>query len=415
MRGALSVSAATALVKECLEQGITPLWVEGEISDFVAHRSGHFYFTVKDAEAQLRCVMFRGANARLRFTPRDGLQCALFGRISVYPRSGQYQLIAERMQPVGEGELQAAFQALKERLQNEGLFAPERKRRLPAIPERIGIVTSPTGAAIRDIQRVLRRRWPPIAIVLRPTVVQGREAAADIVAGIEALDRRADIDLIIVGRGGGSLEDLWAFNEEPVARAIAAAKLPIISAVGHEIDFTIADFVADLRAPTPSAAAELAVPDARDVLTGAGSDLRRCARAVRRRLDEGRLRLEGLARSRALVSPLDRVRQASQRADELLQRCARAAESRLRRAGERAAAVAGRLEALNPGSVLERGYAVAFDERGRLVTRAAALSAGDCLRVVLREGAVRCRVERAEDAAALAALLGRSAPRAAGP
>ena len=276
VRETLSVSAATALVKQCLEQGIGPLWVEGEICDFVAHRSGHFYFTVKDAEAQLRCVMFRGANLRLRFLPRDGMQCALFGRVTVYARNGQYQLIAERLHPVGEGELQAAFLALKERLEQEGLFAPERKRRLPAIPESIGIVTSPTGAAIRDIQRVLRRRWPPIRIVLRPTVVQGREAAADIVAGIRALDRRQDIDVIIIGRGGGSLEDLWAFNEEGVARAVAAARLPVISAVGHEIDFTIADFVADLRAPTPSAAAELAVPDAREVLAGAGTDLRRC-------------------------------------------------------------------------------------------------------------------------------------------
>jgi exodeoxyribonuclease VII large subunit len=409
MRPSLTVSAATQLVKECLEREITPLWVEGEISNFVAHRSGHFYFTLKDPQAQLRCVMFRSANARLRFMPRDGMQCVLFGRITVYERSGQYQLVAEHLEPVGEGELQAAFLALKERLQQEGLFDAARKRRLPAMPQAIGIVTSPTGAAIRDLQRVLRRRWPAVRIVLRPTAVQGREAASDLVAGIEALSRREDIDLIIVGRGGGSLEDLWAFNEERVARAIAAARWPVISAVGHEIDFTIADFVADLRAPTPSAAAEMAVPDAREVLAGARAVLARCARAVTRRVAEARLRLQGLARSRALENPLDRVRQSSQRADELLQRCLRGTAAAARSTRARLAGLSARLEALNPGAVLERGYAVAFDQAGRLVTRGRDLAIGDALQLVLRDAAVRCRVEAVEDSQHLSALLGETA------
>ncbi|MFH1143945.1 MAG: exodeoxyribonuclease VII large subunit [Candidatus Eisenbacteria bacterium] len=410
MRQSLTVSAATEIIKECIEQGVGPLWVEGEISDFVAHRSGHFYFAVKDAEARLRCVMFRSANQRLRMLPQDGLQCLLFGRVSVYGRSGQYQLIVERLQPLGEGELQAAFLALKERLEREGLFDTARKRKLPAMPGTIGIVTSPTGAAIRDLERVLRRRWPPVRIILRPAIVQGREAAADIVAGIEALSRRDEIDLIIVGRGGGSLEDLWAFNEERVARAIAAARHPVISAVGHEVDVTIADFVADLRAPTPSAAAEMAVPDMRDVLAAARSDLRRCARAVWRRLDDGRLRLEGLSRSRALQSPLDQVQQASQRADELILRIGRATSAACRRARERLAGIAGRVGALNPGAVLERGYAAVFDEGGRLVSRVGDLRVGDGLRVVLQGGSLRCRVEQVDGGRSLLEALGLRGP-----
>ncbi len=406
----LSVKAATTLIKSCIEQGIGPLWVEGEISNFVAHSSGHFYFSLKDPEAQLRCVMFRGANSRLRFRPKDGMQCMLFGRVTVYERSGQYQLIVERLDPVGEGRRQAALLALKERLQGEGLFDAARKRKLPAMPRTIGIVTSPTGAAIRDLQRVLTRRWPPIRIILRPTVVQGVDAPADIVAGIEALARRTDIDLLIVGRGGGSSDDLWAFNEEIVVRAIAASPTPVISAVGHEIDFTLADFAADLRAPTPSAAAELAVPEAREVLGVARSNLSRCTRAVGRKMHEARLRLEGIARGRALQNPLDRIRQLAQRADELMARARQSALNLERTERARLAGVIARIEALHPAAVLERGFAIAFDEGGDLVTRAGSLSQGACVRLVLREGVLRCRVEEEEDGASIDALLGRKAP-----
>ncbi|MBP7669525.1 MAG: exodeoxyribonuclease VII large subunit [Candidatus Eisenbacteria bacterium] len=406
----LSVKAATALIKSCIEQGIGPLWVEGEICNFVAHSSGHFYFSVKDPEAQLRCVMFRGANSRLRFRPKDGMQCMLFGRVTVYERSGQYQLIVERLDPVGEGRRQAALLALKERLQGEGLFDAARKRKLPAMPRTIGIVTSPTGAAIRDLQRVLSRRWPPIRIILRPTVVQGVDAPGDIVAGIEALALRTDIDLLIVGRGGGSSDDLWAFNEEIVVRAIAASPTPVISAVGHEIDFTLADLAADLRAPTPSAAAELAVPEVREVLGVARSNLSRCARAVGRKMHEARLRLEGIARGRALQNPLDRIRQLAQRADELMARARQSAMNLERAERARLAGVIARIQALHPAAVLERGFAIAFDEGGDLVTRAGSLSQGACVRLVLREGVLRCRVEEEEDAASIDALLGREAP-----
>jgi exodeoxyribonuclease VII large subunit len=389
----MTVTQATALVRECIEQGLGPLWVEGEISNFIAHRSGHFYFTLKDSEAQLRCVMFRGSNWRVRTVLRDGMQCAVFGRIGVYERSGQYQLIAERLVPVGEGELQLAYAALKARLADEGLFAPERKRPLPAYPGTIGVVSSPTGAAIRDIERVLRRRWPPIRIVLRPTLVQGAQAAPDIVSAIEAFNARDDIDLLIVGRGGGSLEDLWAFNEEAVARAIAAARVPVIAAVGHATDETIADFVADLRAPTPSAAAELAVPDYRETLAEARTHLRRGARALAHRLEALTLRLKVIERSHALKSPLEHLRQMAQRADEIMTRMHLALRQNVRATHQRVERLAGTLEALRPTAVLGRGYALAFDRHGGLVTSVEGVGVGDALRVLLGDGELHCRVE----------------------
>jgi exodeoxyribonuclease VII large subunit len=389
----LTVSEATARIRACLDEGLGPLWVEGEISNFVAHRSGHFYFTLKDAACQLRCVMFRNANLRLRFLPQDGMQGALFGRITVYERSGQYQLLVERLLPLGAGELQLAFDQLKERLAAEGLFAPERKQRLPIFPETIGVATSPSGAVIRDIQRVLRRRWPPVRIVLRPTQVQGPGAAADIARAIEELNRCPGIDLLIVGRGGGSLEDLWAFNEEIVARAITASRLPVISAVGHETDTTISDFVADLRAPTPSAAAESAVRDFREVLGEVRGTLQRCERGAGRRLSELRLRLISIEKGPALRSPLDRVRQAAQRADELLQRALRGAQVTLTAVREKLARLAVQLDALSPEAVLERGYALVFDESGGLVPGTHGTAPGARLRVQLRDGDLDCRVE----------------------
>lgn len=398
MQPRLSVSEATALIKRCLEEGVGALWVEGEISNFLAHRSGHLYFTLKDSEAQLRCVMFRGSAWRLRQALRDGLQCVAQGRVTVYARGGQYQLVVERLLPVGEGELQLAYQALKEKLAAEGLFAVERKRPLPRYPTAIGVATSPTGAALRDIERILRRRWPAVRIVLRPTLVQGPEAAPDIVAAIEELNRRQDLDLLIVGRGGGSLEDLWAFNDEAVARAIAGSRLPVISAVGHEVDETIADFAADLRAPTPSAAAELAVPDVRETLTALRRLEQRVRRALAALLATLRLRLQALERSAALRSPRDRLLQNMQRVDELLGRIQYAAGQSLRHLEQRLARAAGRIEALSPRAVLARGYALAFDERGRLLAGAGAAVPGEGLRVLFHDGALRCRIEAREPA-----------------
>jgi exodeoxyribonuclease VII large subunit len=393
MEPRLTVSEATALVKRCIEEGLDPLWIEGELSNFLAHRSGHLYFTLKDERAQLRCVMFRGVAWRLRVTLQDGMQCVAFGRVTVYERGGQYQLVVERLVPIGAGELQLAYAALKERLEREGLFASERKRRLPAYPHTIGLVTSPTGAALRDIERILRRRWPPVRIILRPTLVQGPEAAPEIIRAIEALNQRPDIELLIVGRGGGSIEDLWAFNDEGVARAIAASRLPVISAVGHEIDETIADFVADLRAPTPSAAAELAVPDYRETLRDARTRLDRCRRALERRRRELQLRLRGIERSHALRSPLDRLRQMSQRCDELLARVQLATAQSLRWTRERLKRTLEAVEALRPTAVLGRGYALAFDSRGALVRSVATLRVGDPIEVRVSDGTLQCRVE----------------------
>jgi exodeoxyribonuclease VII large subunit len=394
MQQRLTVSEATSFIKACIDEGVPPLWVEGEISNFVAHTSGHFYFSLKDARAQLRCVMFRGANARLRFHPCDGSNCAALGRVTVYPRNGQYQLIVERLLPLGAGELQAAFEALKQRLETEGLYDAARKRRLPTYPESIGVVTSRTGAAIRDIVKILRRRWPPIRIVLRPTQVQGEGAARSIVEAIEAFNRSGDVDLLIVGRGGGSLEDLWAFNEEVVARAIAASEIPVISAVGHETDTTIADFVADLRAPTPSAAAELAVRDFREVLSSARVALDRCARALMRAIESLRLRVDALGRSYALRSPLDRLLQETQRADDLLRRAAQGLAATLTRTRDRIGYLEGRIEALSPSGVLQRGYAMALDHEGLLIRSVMDVESGDSLRVELRDGVLSCRVEK---------------------
>ncbi len=414
MQEHLTVSEVTALVKDTLEGALGPLWVEGEISNFVAHTSGHFYFSLKDDAAQLRCVMFRGANRRLRFTPEDGLLCTALGHITVYARSGQYQLIVERMAPLGAGELQLAFERLKARLAAEGLFDPARKKDLPLYPETIGVVTSPTGAAIRDIIRVLRRRWPPVRIVLRPVRVQGAGAAEEIAQGLADLDRWGGADLIIVGRGGGSIEDLWAFNEEVTARAIAQAHTPVISAVGHEIDTTIADFVADVRAPTPSAAAEVAVPDAAQLMTGLERLDLRCRTAMRSRLRELDLRLEALRRSRVLASPVDRLQQESQRADELLQRCRRALDARLARLTDRVAGLRAHIEALGPLRVLERGYALVYDSGGRLLRSPGSSAAGDRIEVQWHRGRARCRIEEIEVDATAVSGVGRPAGRASG-
>jgi len=388
----ISVSEATALVKECIEEGLAPFWVEGEVSNFVAHTSGHFYFSLKDAHSQLRCVMFRGANRRLRFRPENGMACAAFGQVGVYAPSGQYQLIAVRMLPAGEGELQVAFEALKRRLEGEGLFAPERKRPLPAFPRVVGVVTSPPGAALRDITRVLQRRWPPVSILLYPAKVQGEGAARQIAAGIAALEAHGEAELLIVGRGGGSLEDLWAFNEEMTARAIAEASVPVISAVGHETDVTIADFVADLRAPTPSAAAELAVRDYRETIAECQGLLQRSGRGLLRNLERMQLKLDALRRSRALQSPIDRLHQENQRADELFERSRRAVLGYLTQRTERLEGLGSRLEALNPETVLQRGYAVARDARGGVLRSASAVAVDDEIEVELGAGRLRCRV-----------------------
>ncbi|MGB7561271.1 MAG: exodeoxyribonuclease VII large subunit, partial [Candidatus Acidiferrales bacterium] len=310
------VSELTLRVRDMLEGEFPDIWVEGEVSNFHSAQSGHLYFTLKDEKAQVRCVCFRDQVRGLKFRPEDGLKITVRGSVSVYEPRGEYQIYVSHIEPVGLGALQLAFDQLKRQLQAEGLFDESRKKALPALPRRIGIVSSPTGAAIRDIVRVLRRRFPNLHVLLYPVKVQGEDAADEIVRAIRYFNRAALVDVIIVARGGGSLEDLWAFNEEAVARAIAASEIPIITGIGHETDTTIADFVADVRAPTPSAAAEIVVRTRAEFEKHIAECARQLAQQMRYMLSEKRHRLRDLATHRAFRRPEDLLRRNHQRLDE---------------------------------------------------------------------------------------------------
>jgi len=434
-----SVSRLAEEVRLLLDGAFPLLWVEGEISNLARPRSGHVYFTLKDERAQVRCALFRNRSARLRFTPENGERVLLRARISLYVPRGDFQLIVEHMEPAGHGALQRAFEALKARLDAEGLFAAERKRPLPSPPRRIGIVTSPTGAALRDVLTVLRRRFPALAVLVYPVPVQGEGAAEAIAAAIRRAGERAEVDALLVTRGGGSLEDLWAFNEEVVARAIHASPLPVVSAVGHEVDVSIADLVADQRAPTPSAAAELLSPDGEAWQRDLTAVLTRLAAAQRRRLGEHAEHLAGLERRLQAQHPGRRLQERAQRLDEIEQRLARGLRERLGRAdtrlgharerllaqdprlrigrlGERTAALHHRLaaaaerdlerrgarlrasaralEAVSPLATLGRGYAIVRnDDDGRILRRAADAPVGGRVHAQLHEGALLCTVE----------------------
>ena len=438
-----TVSEITAGVKACLESEFSEVCVEGEISNLAAAASGHLYFGLKDKGAQMRCVCFRGKARFLKFRAEDGLQVVASGNLSVYEPRGDYQLIVDFMEPKGFGSLQLAFEQLKARLQAEGLFDAQHKKPLPLLPRCIGIVTSPTGAAIQDILRILHRRHENVRILIYPARVQGPGAAAEIAAGIRALNRFADIDVMIVGRGGGSLEDLWAFNEEIVARAIFESRIPVISAVGHEVDFTIADFVADLRAPTPSAAAELVVSQKNAMLEQVGvlenrlqqsfqfrlSQLRNQVLALsadrvfasvegrlgfyRQRLDELSFRLENRlrgrlgelkGRERLLAADLGRfdLRQIMRLRRETLggqfARLQAAARLFLQSTRGKVQALDNSLQALSPLAVLERGYAICRDARGNIVKDAATLQPGDSFSVRLARGQVQGQAQEIQPA-----------------
>lgn len=391
----ITVSQLAALLREVVEDNFFQVLVEGEISGFTAPGSGHWYFSLKDADAQLRGVMFRPQNRLLPFLPENGMHVIVSGRLSVYPQRGEVQLIVESILPQGVGSLQVAFEQCKARLATEGLFAPERKRPLPYFPRCIGVVTSPTGAAIHDLLQVLHRRHAGVRILLRPVRVQGEGAAAEIAEAIADLNRHGGVEVLIVGRGGGSLEDLWAFNEEIVARAIHASAIPVISAVGHEIDYTIADFVADLRAPTPSAAAEMVIQSRLEL----ENHLDHLAMRLGHRM-QGNLRLltervESLGRR--LVSPRQELRRCRQRQEEMARRLQTAMERRLAGAQGALATLAGRLDVLSPLRTLERGYAIAFAEKsGRAVLSAAEVTAGDRLRLRFAVGEARAVIEKTD-------------------
>jgi exodeoxyribonuclease VII large subunit len=432
-----SVSELNRLARQALEQDLPLVWVAGEISNLARPASGHLYFSLKDERAQVRCAMFRGANRGLRFVPGNGDQVLARGRVSIYEPRGEFQLIVEHLEAAGEGLLRRRLEELKQRLAAEGLFSAERKQPLPALPQQIGVVTSPTGAAIRDILHVLARRFPAIPVVVYPVPVQGAQASGQIAAALATAAARAECDVLILARGGGSLEDLWAFNEEILVRAIVACPIPIVTGVGHEIDFTLADFAADVRAPTPSAAAELVVPDQRawlrqladmqaqlrsavvrriaagsSLLVQLGGRLSRShpgymLRQNEQRLDELRQRLTGsmqhlLAMRRLEISgaasqlraygPAARLGAAVLHVGTLHQRLGAATARSLQATSSRLAVAAGRLQAISPLATLGRGYAIVQDAAGGIVRDAGKLQPGDTISARLARGTLTAKV-----------------------
>ena len=392
-KNVITITDLTRQIKFSLESSFPRVWVEGEISNFKQHTSGHLYFTLKDEGAQLSALMWRSRVANLTFQPGDGMKVIARGSITVYSPRGNYQLDVDQIQPLGLGELQLAFERLKQKLDTEGLFDAEHKKPIPEYPECIGLITSETGAALQDIRSVLSRRHPSVEVVLAPVRVQGTGAAEEIADAIKYMNQYGGIDVLIVGRGGGSLEDLWAFNEEVVARAIYTSKIPIISAVGHEIDFSIADFVADLRAPTPSAAAELVVRDRGELLEDIGNLCYTMRGALDNQLSGLREQTASLVTSYSFNRPKDLVREFSQRVDELERSLGISFAHAARIVHQKYNSLQRQLQALNPGGVLKRGYAIVRKE-GRIVSNAGLLGYGDEADIQFHDGTVGVKVER---------------------
>jgi len=427
------------MAKRLLESHFDFIWIEGELSNLAQPGSGHWYFSLKDDSAQVRCAMFRNRNQRVKMPLANGKQVLVRARVSLYEGRGEFQLIVEHMEDAGAGALQRAFEVLKQKLSDEGLFDPQRKRKLPELPTRLAIITSPTGAAVRDILTVLGRRPPSIEVCILPVAVQGEEAAPGIVRALAIAQKDGNFDAIVLARGGGSMEDLWAFNEEVVARAIAASSITVISAVGHETDFTIADFVADARAPTPSAAAEMLSPDRRELLLNLQASETKLLRALSARLNLAAAELASLRR--ALRHPGERLREQAQRIDHfelrlrrgiqqqlaerrhlravnnshlrrlspgprlqhlhlslahLIKRYRRASRSQLELSGQRLALLSGKLHSLSPLATLQRGYAIVTDNKERVVTSAAAVQTGDRLTTRLAQGRIHSTVDACE-------------------
>jgi len=385
----LTVSALTFVLKEVVETAFPHVWVSGEISNFMRAGSGHVYFTLKDDAAQLKAVMWRSTAQRVRFDLRDGMEVIVAGAIQVYESRGQHQIVIEQLQPKGIGPLELAFRQLQQKLAAEGLFAPERKRPLPQFPRRIALVTSPSGAAVRDMIQVMTRRWPRANIIVVPVAVQGDQAAGQIAAALRRVHTIPDVDVVICGRGGGSLEDLWAFNEEVVARAIHDCRVPVVSAVGHEVDVTIADLVADRRALTPSEAAELVVPLESDVRIELDLIRQRLIGSLRQQTQRARLRLDSIADRRCLSRPLDRIHELSRRLDELEGRLKRSGKQVVDAARQQLHALASSLNALSPLAVLDRGYSLTKRvSDGELVRDASMLAVGDQISTLLSSGSI---------------------------
>ncbi|WNQ09390.1 exodeoxyribonuclease VII large subunit [Paenibacillus aurantius] len=441
----LSIKELNRLIKRKLEGDYTlqDVWVRGEISNFTHHSSGHMYFTLKDAESRLKSIMFASYNQRLPFLPKEGTRVLARGSISVYERDGQYQFYVNQMQPDGIGSLYLAFEQLKKKLEEEGLFSPERKKPIPKFPKAIGVVTSPSGAAVRDILITLRRRYPMVNIIIHPVLVQGKGAASSIAKAIEAMNRHGEADVLIVGRGGGSLEELWAFNEEIVARSIFASRIPILSAVGHETDFTIADFVADVRAATPTAAAELAVPHIMELQQQLYYHSQRLQRGLLKKLEQKRERLNRLNRSPVLQNPKRQLQQPAQRLDRMTEQLLYRMRHRLNASTQKTAKLNQKLSAFNPKDqilyarrrvntaerqmlqaiqvavraskarlssqlrqldalsplkVMQRGYSLVYDEKEKsLINSVSKVQPGDLIRVRMTDGRLTCHVWSMED------------------
>ncbi len=395
--GALTVTQLNEYVKRILDgtPQLISIYVKGEISNFKNHYgTGHYYFTLKDEGGQLRAVMFKFSAAKMKFMPENGMKVTAHGRISAFVRDGTYQLYCDGMEPDGVGALYIAYEQLKKRLEAEGLFDASKKRPLPKIPMRVGIITSATGAAIRDMINVCGRRFPAAKLVLYPSLVQGSGAPAELISGVQYFNATKSVDVIIIGRGGGSIEDLWAFNDESLARAIAASQIPIISAVGHETDFTICDFVTDKRAPTPSAAAELAVPDTEELKRKIQNIVTREANILYAMLKMRRDKLTSLSSTRAMTNPMNFLDDRRMMAGILAERLVRAEENHIQMRKSLLAQEAGRLEALNPLAVISRGYSAVYKTDGSLVKRIEDVKKGDKVEFKTIGGVAVCTVDK---------------------
>ncbi|MBN1526565.1 MAG: exodeoxyribonuclease VII large subunit [Candidatus Omnitrophica bacterium] len=389
-----TVTELTKYIRVILEDSFPNVWIEGEISNYTLHSSGHMYFSLRDANSVLKCAMFKRANEKLKFKPKDGMKVICFGSISVYEARGDYQLIVQEIEPKGVGALQLQFQQLKERLFKEGLFDERHKIRIPFLPMRIGVVTSPTGAAIRDILNISRRRFSNVEIIINPVKVQGEGAKDEIAAAIRQFNKLANIDVMIVTRGGGSLEDLWPFNEEAVARAIYDSEIPVISAVGHEIDYTISDFVADFRAPTPSAAAELVIPNKDDLVGLIRTSVTRLKNALINELEMLQEKLAKLRGSYVLRQPLNMVIQYQQKIDGLVEDLMLHTDHLVIRREESFKLLAGKLDTLSPLAILNRGYSITAKlPEGRIIKTASDIKQGDLVETKLGKGKFTSKVE----------------------
>lgn len=393
-----TITSLTKYIKELLsvDPELNDLWVTGEISNYHHHNSGHMYFTLKDEKSCLSAIMFRSNNKRLQFEIEDGLKVNAHGYIGVYEPRGSYQLYIDKIEPAGKGALYLAYEQLKTKLEKEGLFADELKKEIPLLPQKIGIVTSPTGAALRDILSVVRRRFENVSVLIVPSLVQGNQASSQLVAGINYLNSRDDIDLIIISRGGGSIEDLWSFNEEMVARAIFKSKIPVISGVGHETDFTISDFVADLRAPTPSAAAELAISSRLELEKNLASIYSRICNSIKYKLESNRKRLQTLANKRIFSRPEELFAIKTQKLDDLSRKLEWGMEKILTKYKERFRILNGKLESLSPLKTLERGYSITTCN-DRIIENITNVNKDDQLLTMINSGKIVSKVLKVEE------------------